>query len=51
MNGLSPQMLGSRPAGRRRVDDFHETPRFAVEALLSVEPFTRQWWRVLEVVS
>ena len=44
MTGLSPQMLGSRPAGRRRVDDFHETPRIAIEALLSVENFTGPIW-------
>jgi hypothetical protein len=51
MTGLSPQMLGTRPGGSLRSDDLHETPRVAVEALLSVEPFTGQWWRVLEVVS
>jgi hypothetical protein len=44
MTGLSPQMLGSRPAGRRRADDFHQTPRAAVEALLSVESFTGPIW-------
>jgi hypothetical protein len=50
MTGLSPQMLGTRP-GSLRSDDLHQTPRVTVEALLSVEPFTGQWWRVLEVVS
>ena len=41
---LSPQMLGSRPARSRRTDDFHETPRVAVEALLSVETFAGPIW-------
>jgi hypothetical protein len=40
MTGLSPQMIGTRPARSQRTDDFHETPRVAVEALLSVETFT-----------
>jgi len=44
MSALSPQMLGTRLVGSRRGDDFHETPRVAVEALLSVEPFTGPIW-------
>jgi hypothetical protein len=45
VSALVQQMLGSRPAGRRgRTDDFHETPRVAVEALLGVETFTGPIW-------
>src|SRR4051812_1961116 len=44
MNALVQPMLGSRPAGRRHTDDFHETPRVAVEALLGVEEFAGAIW-------
>ena len=44
MSALVQPMIGARPAGRRRTDDFHETPRVAVEALLSVETFTGPIW-------
>jgi hypothetical protein len=44
MSALVQQMIGARPAGRRRTDDFHETPRVAVESLLAVEPFTGPIW-------
>ena len=37
-------MLGAREAGRRRTDDFHETPEIATRALLSVETFTGPIW-------
>lgn len=37
-------MLGAREAGRLRSDDFHETPRCAVDALLAVERFTGAIW-------
>lgn len=37
-------MLGARPVGSLRTDDFHETPRVAVEALLSVETFDGLIW-------
>lgn len=36
--------LGAREAGRLRSDDFHETPRCAIEALLAVETFTGAIW-------
>ena len=44
MSALVQQMLGARPAGRRRTDDFHETPRVAAEALLGVEEITGPIW-------
>lgn len=37
-------MLGARSEGSLRTDDFHETPRVAVEALLSVETFIGPIW-------
>jgi hypothetical protein len=37
-------MLGARHAGSLRGDDFHETPRVATEALLSVEVFDGPIW-------
>lgn len=37
-------MLGARAAGSLRGDDFHETPRVAVEALLNVEQFDGPVW-------
>lgn len=37
-------MLGARPKGSLRTDDFHETPRRAVEALLGVERFDGPVW-------
>jgi hypothetical protein len=44
MSALVRPMLGSRPARSRRGDDFHQTPRVAVEALLSVERFEGAIW-------
>ena len=44
MSALVQPMLGSRPTGSRRSDDFHQTPRIAVEALLGVEQFTGPIW-------
>ena len=44
MSELVQPMIGARPAGRRHTDDFHETPRVAVEALLGVEEFTGAIW-------
>jgi hypothetical protein len=44
LSTLVQPMLGSRPVRSRRSDDFHETPRVAVEALLSVENFTGPIW-------
>jgi hypothetical protein len=37
-------MLGARSEGSLRTDDFHETPRVAIEALLSVETFSGPIW-------
>jgi hypothetical protein len=37
-------MLGAREAGRLRSDDFHETPRIAIEALLNAEIFSGPIW-------
>jgi len=37
-------MLGARAAGSLRGDDFHETPRVAIEALLKVEDFDGPVW-------
>lgn len=37
-------MLGAREAKALRGDDFHETPRVAIEALLSVETFDGPIW-------
>ncbi len=44
MSTLAPSMTGARPVGSRRMDDFYETPRVAVEALLGVEEFTGPIW-------
>jgi len=37
-------IIGARPAGSLRTDDFHETPAIAVEALLAVESFDGPIW-------
>lgn len=38
------QLVGAREKGRLRTDDFHETPREAIEALLKVESFDGPIW-------
>jgi hypothetical protein len=37
-------MLGARQSGSLRTDDFHETPRIAVDSLLAVESFDGAIW-------
>jgi hypothetical protein len=44
MSTLVQQMLGSRSAGCRRTDDFHQTTHVAFEALLTVETFAGPVW-------
>jgi len=44
MSALVRPMIGARPAGRRRTDDFHQIPRIAVEARLTVETFPGSIW-------